>query len=783
MMMFPRWGGIIPARWSKIAAHFALALIVSVSLASGAVRKSRVKTSRHTPRKTQSPAVSRSKKRSVRQSPARSARTENTGSPLKQALAAMDAKQYGDAVRQLTQMRAQYPALSDYFGYWLASAYYEMHDRDAVLRELEPVWKADLASPHAGNAAVLAGRAYVESRNAADAIRVLRERYSQLPQPAGDAVLASAYEAANDLTSAAVYLQRVYYLYPASQEAAQAANDLGRVKGAMGDAYPPPTAQMMLQRADRWRLFGDNARARSEYESIISRVAGADRDIARVRLGALEFQSYQTSTALAYMKSLDISPSEADAERLYWIVECARRLERDSEMMDAVGRLGESYPKSNWRLKAIVTAGNRYLVQHQPEIYEPLFQAGSESFGNDPQSEYCHWKITWRFYLNRRPDAAEMLRTHLLNFPGSERDSAALYYLGRLAQDAKDYNSAKAYYSEILERYPNHYYAWVADERLTGPGFFGAASAPAVTEFLNKVVWPVRRPQPSFEPTRTTQLRLARARLLNSAGLDKLAEQELRFGAKTDGQPQLIAMRMAEELSRSGSAHQAMKVVKSLVPGFLSIPLESTPGAFWKLLFPLPYRGELERNARQQGLDPFLVAGLIRQESEFNPGAISPANAYGLTQVMPSTGRLLARRLGQRRFRPAMLLRPDFNLKLGTIYLRQMYDQYAAAWEQTLAAYNAGGSRVQAWSGWGAFREPSEFVETIPFTETRNYVFAVLRNAQMYRLIYGSEKPVAVTSETLSTKSLRAKGTAVTKRGGYKRTPVVRKHRRARRHR
>jgi soluble lytic murein transglycosylase len=139
--------------------------------------------------------------------------------------------------------------------------------------------------------------------------------------------------------------------------------------------------------------------------------------------------------------------------------------------------------------------------------------------------------------------------------------------------------------------------------------------------------------------------------------------------------------------------------------------------------------------SEQQGLDPYLVAGLVRQESEFNPQAVSPAQAYGLTQILPSTGRALLK-MSRRRFRPAMLFAPELNLRLGTMYLRAVYDQNAGQGEQTLASYNAGASRVRNWMTWAAYREPAEFSETIPFSETRSYVFAVQRNALIYRKLY-----------------------------------------------
>jgi soluble lytic murein transglycosylase len=179
-----------------------------------------------------------------------------------------------------------------------------------------------------------------------------------------------------------------------------------------------------------------------------------------------------------------------------------------------------------------------------------------------------------------------------------------------------------------------------------------------------------------------------------------------------------------------------MKAMKSMNADYLSLPLAAAPRQFWELLFPLPYKSDVVHAAEDRSLDPFLVAGLIRQESEFNPRALSPAKAYGLTQVRPATGRQFARKAGVPRFTSGTLYQPAENVKIGASIFRSMLDQQNGSVEQTLAAYNAGPTRVADWRNWATFREPAEFVESIPFTETRDYVQAVLRNAEMYRRLY-----------------------------------------------
>ena len=139
---------------------------------------------------------------------------------------------------------------------------------------------------------------------------------------------------------------------------------------------------------------------------------------------------------------------------------------------------------------------------------------------------------------------------------------------------------------------------------------------------------------------------IKRARLLTgSFGLPDLAEAELRFGAATENEQstQLLALELAQS---SESAFRALRVMKSFSADYLSLPLDKAPVKFWQMLFPLPYKDDVFVNARERGLDPYDVAALIRQESEFNPSAKSRANAYGLMQLRPATGRMLGRQQG-----------------------------------------------------------------------------------------------------------------------------------------
>jgi soluble lytic murein transglycosylase len=652
---------------------------------------------------------------------------------LKAGSVALDAKRYAAAISLLEPLGKRLPKLADYSAWFLASAQFGVKNYSKVPATLEVVWKQKPPSPLAARAYILAAQAYEQSGAPNNAVEILRKNYALLPQPQGDLALATAFGLAGDAVSAAVYNQRVYYGFPASTEAGLAEAEIARLKTQLGDNYPPSMANSMLSRALKLLEGGQTPRAKKELEALVPQLGGGDRDVAMVSVGVAEYNAKETDIAHRYLASLQTSSPDADAERLYYLLLSAQRLNNQDEAGAMADRLGQLYPSSPWRLKAVVALANHYLVLNQMEQYEPLFRACYESFAQDPQAAVCHWKVVWGHYLRRRPDAPDLLRAHLRLFPAAESASAALYFLGRLAEDAHDTRSARTFFDEVVREYPNQYYASQAREHIAA--IPDPATAPSVTQFLKSVTFPQRVRTLSFQAASAASARIERARMLVSGGLEDWASGELRFGAQTEDQPHVLAMELAS-LSSPTMPDQAIRYIKRYASNYLFLPIESAPRQFWTLAFPLPYRADLDRFSKQNGLDPFLMAALIRQESQFDPTAVSRANARGLTQIMPATGKELSRRLKIKVFTTASLFQPSVNLELGTFYLKTLTSQVNGHTEAALAAYDAGLTRARAWLTWGDFREPAEFIETVPFSETRDYVQTVLRNADVYRRLY-----------------------------------------------
>ena len=642
-----------------------------------------------------------------------------------------DQRQFGDALTHLKAAAKRLPELADYVAYISADAQSGLRQFGDTESTLQPVWQSTPASPLVTKAVLLQADSYLQNGNPAGAVALIQKHLADLPAPQAELLLARGYEAQNNAEAAAQHYQNIYIEYPLAKEAADAEAALTR--------YPSIAPEALFARGVKLETGGDYTRAGKELTALLPRLSGAAFDLARVRIGAAAYLARENESAYKYLISFQAATAEPEAERLYYLLEAQRRLNRLDEMNATLAKLSQAYPQSHWRFQALVAVANYYAAHDQPDAAQPLYRTCFESFVNDPQSANCHWKVAWFTYLHDPAQAEGMLREQLARYPASDQVSPALYYLGRIAESKSDGASARAYYDTINNAYPNYYYAILARERLETPSVAGATASPAATQFLAALQFVNKHSPETFEATPLTKQRMARAQLLDVAGLDDWAEGELRFGAKADGQPQIMALELAELANERDAPDQAIRYIKHYAPGYLSLSLDAAPDRFWRLAFPLPYRKSLEEYCRAQMLDPYLMAALIRQESEFNPKAVSPANARGLAQVMPATGRQLSRQLKIPRFRTAMLFTPDTNLKLGTYYLKQLSDGLQGKWEAALASYNAGKSHVTTWMASANYREPAEFVESIPFNETRVYVQSVLRNAEVYRRIYGQK--------------------------------------------
>ena len=654
----------------------------------------------------------------------------------------LDNKNFSASADYAQSAVSKAPVLADYAHFIRAQAEYELHNYANVAESAKRIFDFAPPSPFVGPVAALAVRADLDGNSPKQALELIKKYFDVVPQPQADLLLARCFEATNDLPQAAEYFQRVYYGYPSAKEATDAANALVDLKAKMGDAFPHATPAMLMKRAQK--LFDERnpAGARIELAAAIPQLTGAEQDLARVRLGVADFLSKQTQAAFTYLSGLKVDDAEADAERLNYLIRCARKLDRHADVKPLLNQLEQQHATSPWRLDTLVFVADAARTENNSGEYLPLYQACVASFAKDPRSAWCHWRLAFESYKKDGADAYDLLRSHVQQYPASEDITDALYFLGRLQERKNDNASAKACYGELVKRFPNTYFAVIARERLKQPSLRAATVSLEMNQFLQSVEWPSRPELPSFSPGELAKTRIARAQLLQLTGLDSMAEGELKFGAANDNkQVNVYAYELAKLAAGRSAPDQALRYIKHYVPGYLHMPFDQAPLNFWQLAFPLPYRSSIDQHSQEQSLDRFFVAALIRQESEFNPAVISHANAYGLMQVLPATGKMLARSSGVRRFSTSQLLTADRNIQLGTLYVRNLMNSFGGQQEYVLASYNAGPGRAKLWQTWGPYREQAEFVEMIPFHETRQYVQVVLRNADTYRRLYSGTVP------------------------------------------
>jgi len=431
----------------------------------------------------------------------------------------------------------------------------------------------------------------------------------------------------------------------------------------------------------------------------------------------------------AEAEALPDTKDENGARRQYLLMELARSRDDLGEQKRIVAEMESTFPQSTWLAEALFSSGNMYLLRHDYAPAVEYYSTLATRFPESKNAAAAHWRAGWLSYRQGLfADAARLFDEQIRLYPAAKETVSALYWRGRMyeTQDKKP-EKAAANYRAIVRAYQHYFYAQMARQRLAALGDAPAAEAePQLDGFQAAPVPELVESFPLESP------HLAKARLLANAGLNDYIAQEI---AADPNSASWSALAEAQIYASYGETFRALRSLKKALPYAASASIKSIPLAYWRILFPEPYWETIKAESAKNNLDPYLVASLIRQESEFNPSAISPANAYGLMQMLPSVGKAMAREEGISNFQTFQLLDPATNIRLGTRYLRQTLNRFGEVTEYATAAYNAGDERVVDWEAAGPYQGIDEFVESIPFTETREYVEAISRNIETYKAI------------------------------------------------
>ena len=620
------------------------------------------------------------------------------------------------------------PLLADYALYWAAAtSFAQGHSTDAVA-ELKQFRTQYPDSAITDQALQSLGEAAMASNQPSDAVAALNAATLTEQKPSLLLLRAEARERAGNLLEAAADYQAVYVRFPGSEQAREAAVKLDFLQGTLGEKFPLSLEQR-VEHASTFFAGRDWLRARSQYTALLPELAGADRERAQLRI-------LECGVALgggpSELAALQVTSPEVDAERFASLADYYRSQHDDARMTAAVEAAVTRASESSSAESALFLAGNYYWVQLDRDRAASYYKRVEENFPTAADATAAQWRVAWTAVLKRQPDSAEMLKEHLRRFRGSPYTSDALYWLGRLAEEAKEPMLARSYYAKLADRYPQNYFAGLAAERLRALG----REPRQVSDLIAQI------PPVSAIPKLNGAIPIAalgqhaRAEALRSIGFDASAELELRAAYDATGEPRLL-LEVAKTAATAGRYGTAIVTVRQIFPQLESQPFLEVPREVWTTAYALPFESSIRRWSAHFGLDPLLVAGLVHQESAFDPDALSSKNAIGLMQLLPTTARRLAReqKIRYSRFR---LTDPDYNVRLGTAYFARLVKQFGST-EAALAAYNAGEDRVELWTSGQTYRETAEFVDSIPFTETRQYVQIIARNSEIYHRLYGTQ--------------------------------------------
>jgi soluble lytic murein transglycosylase len=633
---------------------------------------------------------------------------------------------YADAAANFAQARRAGDALDDYADYLGAQATIQAGRPADAYPTLEHFQEQYPDSIFAAGAPVLLANAHLQQGDANGALAVLMALQNT---PASDQVsfqyaLGRAYQVSGDTSHAIAIFKKIYQTRPLSAEANQSAVQLQAMNA-------PLSASERKLHADA--LF--NAKRYSEAGAEYAAIARVDTQLNEQDRNALAIYTAVCDLRLKRINRREIEklPQTNDdtaALKLYMLAELARNEDNRAEHDSLVSQLVLRFPGSRWLEEALYSGGNMYLLKSSATQAIYNYSTLYKMFPNSTYAPSAHWRTAWLSYRTRNySEAARLMDEQLQRYPGGLEIPAALYWRGRMYED-EEHNFAQAanYYRKLTTLYADYYYANLARQRLSA---LGTQPQVPATPPLNTTQRP---PAPELiADLPENDVHLIKARLLANAALNEYIGPEIHASPTAD---EWGALAQAEIYVSYGEYTRALQSMKHSGISFFTVPFDQVPPVYWHLLFPQPYWNDLVSDSAKNNLDAYLVASLIRQESEFNASAISPANAYGLMQLLPSVGKSIARKHGIKRFDAKQLLSPSVNLELGTVNLRQVLDRFGGQVEYALAAYNAGDTPVRQWLSSNDYKDVPEFVESIPYTETREYVQAILRNREMYRQLY-----------------------------------------------
>jgi soluble lytic murein transglycosylase len=548
--------------------------------------------------------------------------------------------------------------------------------------------------------------------------------------------LGAAAAAMGDRVRAIDAHRRVLREFTLTAEAAEAERLLEALDGWVLDSSAAVAEE--LGRAEALFKARKYDLAQNAFARVRPRLDGDDEHRATLRLAQLQAAQGQHRTARDTFRRYANHPT-LGVEAQFGLLSAARALGDHREANSLTDDFVARHPNHHLAEEALNEMARRYVLDDDDETAATIYTRMIDRFPAGVFAERGAWKAGWWAYRQRNfAETVRIFERAAANFPRSDYRPSWLYWTARAYEQSGERDKAVERYRLLATDYLNTYYGRLTWKRLE------ALNEASITPGVRRTTITASSPPPNID--------LVRA--LIRAGLYRPALNELQYAQKVWGDSPTLQATIAFVHNKLGSLRLGISAMRRAYPQFMTAGGEELPQEILRVIFPLDYWPLLRGNAQAQGVDPYILAALAAQESTFDARIRSSANAVGLLQIIPPTGRRLAKRIGMRNFTARSLENPEINARLGTQYFGDMVKEFGG-YHFALAGYNAGEHRVRRWNEEAPGLPQDEWIDNIPYPETQNYVKRILGTADDYRRLYGDgQVPTAVNRKTAATKSV-----------------------------
>ena len=636
-----------------------------------------------------------------------------------------------EAAKRLQAVQPDMPVLDDYLRLWIGESLLKRNEPIQAAELLETIPKVVPDSNLIAKAAYRTGEAWYSANVCFRAVDWLT-RAVALAEKDPSAPLALWHQAEchireNRLPDARTALTQLWLRYPQSLEAREAK---ARLDTALGGESWAPTADDHLIRAQAFLGLAMQAEAGEELRRVLAMAPGHPRRFdARLKLGVAYVRLKQYDQARETFRGLVADRVQESAEATVWLARVYLRQSQGDKLIALARSVAQGSLGGDQRAMVHLFAGVWLKDQGQFDEAIEMFRQVAKVGDSASQRAEGLWRAGWAQYRTARyRDAAETFRSVVeLHVNGFEPQ--AMYWAARADEREKNTTVADQY-TRLCQRHAYSYYCQLAARRL---------SLPPATPVATSTERPASEEASRLPENRRSEIErhvvYQRGIELKILGFAQDAARELGSLTEHYSRDPEVLLAFSTLLSEVGAYYPALRVAKVHFKEKLERSGQPTAPALWTVAYPT---GLLPTITAQgiTAVDPYLAAAIIREESQYDEKAVSMVGAVGLMQLMPVTANAVAQRYGFPAVGREELFDQETNIRLGVRYLGQLLEQYGGNLAYAVAAYNAGPIAVNSWFAVHRGREQDEFVELIPYQETRLYVKRVLRSYGEYRRLH-----------------------------------------------